>query len=88
VTPDYEPAECQLIDGNLWVKQREQPGWMEMGIIPIPQSRWRVFLYHLCHGLLMHYPLHEVIWFSIRYCNPAEWRTWDGKEMTIMEDST
>lgn len=37
-----------------------------LGIAPRPRNAREGFLYHLCHGLLMRYPLLDVLVFSWR----------------------
>lgn len=50
-----------------WYKLPERDsGWLHLGVCPRPRTTWEVFTYHLCHGLLMRYPLREVLVFSWR----------------------
>ena len=39
--------------------------WIEVGLVPKPTTRFGWFKYHLFHGLLMGYPVHRVIAFSL-----------------------
>lgn len=77
--------DIRRIDGAYWYKAVDADGWMDVGIIPIPRSRWRVFLYHFCHGMLMQYPLIEILKFSITTSNMTHWRSWSGREIERVE---
>lgn len=85
--PDYPVQETLIIDGEVYHRRDYHPDYFDIGIIPIPRTRWRVFLYHFCHGILMQYPLWDVLLFSLRYCDPTEhWRDWDGRDVEIIEE--
>jgi hypothetical protein len=37
---------------------------LELGQAPRPRNSWEGFLYHICHGLIMRYPLWKVLAWS------------------------
>ncbi len=39
--------------------------WTSIGYIPTPQSQFGWFIYHLIHGIVMKYPFHKVLYFSL-----------------------
>lgn len=66
---DYErlnPPDAILLgrrDG-LYLKMIDNPAWLHMGWVPTPKTRFGWFVYHAVHGLLMRYPLWDVLVWS------------------------
>lgn len=50
--------------------------WVGLGVAPVPRGTLRVFLYHLGHGLVMGYPILDVVVFAWRHRNgfDKKWR--------------
>lgn len=57
--------ECRE-DGTVWQEITESPGWIHVGWAPRPNSRLQWFVHHVCHGLLMRYPLRDVVTWAWR----------------------
>lgn len=60
--------DCELIEyeGALYGKlQPPDTDWLNLGLCLAPQTVWQTIVYHFCHGLLMRYPLLDVIRFSL-----------------------
>ena len=53
-------------EGAIWEKWLEDDQWLRMGYVPTPTTRLGWFIYHIVHGLLMHYPLTAVLVWSWR----------------------
>lgn len=69
--PGDEPVIQMMWHDGAWWQQApsESSGYTQLGVAPIPKNRWEGFWHHLFHGLLMGYPLFEIIIFS--WCNRA-----------------
>jgi len=39
--------------------------WISIGLVPKPKTQLGWFVYHMVHGLMMRYPFHRVLAFSI-----------------------
>lgn len=60
-------AEIREYDGRLWQALPDaQSDVITLGVAPAPKTVWQTLVYHVCHGLLMRYPLHEVLVWSWR----------------------
>ena len=59
-------AELRWEDGRWWFALPDDPGIVHLGIAPAPTTTWQTFVYHVCHGLIMHYPLWSVLTWSWR----------------------
>lgn len=59
-------------DGNLYMLCSYHEGWLPVGNIPAPRTRFGWFMYHLIHGLVMRYPLWKVLGFAISNTKPGE----------------
>lgn len=82
--PGREPQQqLRLINGAWWRKVRDSADWLELGICPVPKTRWQVFVYHFCHGTLMQYPFWDVLRFSIANSDPTGWRKRTDKLMNV-----
>jgi hypothetical protein len=65
VKPGSEPAtETTVIDNELWVKYNYGDEWQFLGIAPRPKTVWQTLIYHICNGLLMRYPLWDILVWS------------------------
>lgn len=61
------PAELIEYEGRLWYAVPEPDSdWIHLGVAPMPRTTWQTFVYHVCHGFLMRYPLVDVLVFSWR----------------------
>jgi hypothetical protein len=52
-------------NGKMFVHDIDDEDWLLLGVAPVPKTRLEIFVYHFCHGLLMHYPIIKVLLFSI-----------------------
>jgi hypothetical protein len=68
--PILEIAEGE--DGALYHKVVDDSYWLDVGYIPTPQTVLGWFIYHLIHGLVMGYPVHKVVIFSIVHAWQSE----------------
>lgn len=57
-------AEMRVINGELWVKYDYGDDWQLLGIAPRPKTVWQTLIYHICNGLIMQYPLWDVLLWS------------------------
>lgn len=66
-------------DGT-WDLRVEDDKWLPVGYIPRRRTRLGWFVYHLWHGLSMHYPWYKVLIFSLLYTRPEyiDCRHWEG----------
>ena len=48
----------------------DDPKWLPIGYIPTPKTHLGWFLYHLIHGLVMRYPVHKVLYYSLTNTAP------------------
>lgn len=63
--PGEEPAmSVMFIRGEQWVKIDPSDNWIQLGIAPRPRNEWQNFTHHICHGIIMQYPLLDVIVWS------------------------
>lgn len=62
------PDEVREFDGRLWqvLPDDSQSDVIHLGTAPKPTTVWRTFVYHVCHGLIMQYPLSDVLLWSWR----------------------
>lgn len=58
---------------------------VQLGIAPAPKTLWRNLIYHVCHGLIMQYPLRDVIAFAWRNRYSFQTEMIDGKDMAVFE---
>jgi hypothetical protein len=65
VRPGDEPSTViRPFRGKMWVKYDYGDDWLLMGIAPRPKTVWQTLVYHICHGLIMQYPLRDVLIWS------------------------
>lgn len=87
MTPDNLPERVIAVDedGQQWLLMNGVDGnWIELGIAPAPTTVWQTFIYHFAHGLLMRYPLWDVLKFSWQNRrNFIEAIEYDGELATI-----
>lgn len=62
--------------GELWEKYIHDEKYISLGIAPRPQTRLQAIIYHVCHGLIMRYPLLDILVWS--------WRNRDSFEDKIV----
>lgn len=54
-------------DGNRWyLLPTHDSSFIHLGVAPKPQTAWQNFVYHVAHGLLMHFPLRDILIFAWR----------------------
>lgn len=63
---DLPPAVIGEYDGRLWYLLPDDDTFIHLGIAPRPTTVWQCFVYHVCNGLIMRYPLAKVLVFSWR----------------------
>ena len=56
------------IDGDQYQKVSID-GWVFVGHFPEPKTRLGWFVFHMVHGLMMRYPLHSVIAWSLLHAD-------------------
>jgi hypothetical protein len=49
----------------------ERDEWLPVGYIPRPSTRFGWFVYHVVHGLWMHYPPHKVFGYALANTEPS-----------------
>lgn len=59
-------AQMMLTDNGMYIKVLDDPKWLFMGWVPTPRTDFDWFIYHIMHGLLMRYPLWDVLVWSWR----------------------
>jgi hypothetical protein len=57
-------AEIRWLDGRWWQELPGDDEWVHLGFCPAPTNAWQTFCYHVWHGLLMRYPLWDILTFS------------------------
>lgn len=63
-------------DGATRYVEIEPWEWVGLGVAPRPRGPLRVFVYHLGHGLVMGYPLHDILVFAWRNRKTSFGETW------------
>jgi hypothetical protein len=64
----YPGLTLDYHDGVWWQEcYTKHEGWFPLGIAPLPETTWQTFVYHICHGLIMHYPLISCIAYAWKY---------------------
>lgn len=61
---EHPPLETRLVRGKLWVQYPDNPDLIFLGTAPVPRNAWETFVYHVCHGMIMRYPLRDVLIWS------------------------
>lgn len=66
--PGNEPVAKIIMrrDGYYFKLPEFNSEWIHLGIAPVPRNVRQTFIYHLCNGLLMQYPLWSVIRYAWR----------------------
>lgn len=64
-------------DGAVRDMKIEPWEWVGMGVAPRPRGPWRVFLYHVGHGLVMGYPAVDILSFAWRNRKNTFGETWE-----------
>lgn len=60
-------TEIREYDGRLWrVLPDAQSDTIDLGVAPMPKTVWQTLVYHICHGVIMRYPLIDVLVWSWR----------------------
>jgi hypothetical protein len=65
----HPPTETKIIKGELWIKYPQSPDILSLGVAPVPRNARETFIYHVCHGLIMRYPLIDILVWSWRNRN-------------------
>lgn len=63
---DVPPVRVKYWRGKQWREVPDGPDWIFLGIAPTPQTTWQALLYHILHGLIMRYPIADVLRWSWR----------------------
>lgn len=58
---------------------------VQLGIAPAPKTLRQNLIYHICHGILMHYPLRDVLAFAWRNRYSYLTEMIDGEDMAVFE---
>lgn len=58
---------------------------VHLGIAPAPKTLWRNLIHHFCHGLIMQFPLWDVIAFTWRNRYSFQTEMIDGEELAVFE---
>jgi len=64
---DLPPAQLLYWDGALWRRvpaDQMAATHIDLGVAPMPTTVRQALVYHVCHGLLMRYPILDVLRFS------------------------
>jgi hypothetical protein len=59
-----EPTVIRRFKGDWWIKQPKDENVIFLGIAPKPRNHTEAFIHHICHGLMMRYPLKDVLVWS------------------------
>lgn len=60
-------ADYEFCEDECWYKLPGlKSGWIHLGVAPIPRTVPQTIVYHVANGLLMHYPIVDVLSFSWR----------------------
>lgn len=57
---------AMLMEDGLYFREIEGDYWLPVGYIPCPRTRLGWFIYHVVHGLAMHYRLFPVLVYAFR----------------------
>lgn len=63
---ELPPADLIEHDGRLWFALPDDDTVIHLGVAPAPTTVWQTLVYHICHGLIMHYSLWSVLAWSWR----------------------
>lgn len=63
--PGQEPStDVMFIRNKQWVCVDYGQDWVHLGIAPRPKTQWQAFIHHIAHGVLMNYPVWDVLVWS------------------------
>lgn len=62
---DWPYPRMEYRDGTWWLELPDTQDWRHLGWGPRPRTRARRFIGHVCHGVLMGYPLRAVLAFAL-----------------------
>lgn len=65
-------AELREIDGRWWQELPDDSRYVHLGFCPTPTGARQTFIHHMCHGIMMGYPLFDVLAYAWRHRYPAQ----------------
>ena len=74
-------------DGKQYEELLDDSDWISFGYAPRPATRLGWFVYHIAHGLLMHYPLRSVLAFALLNSPPPPDKRSSEIQTTTMKDN-
>jgi hypothetical protein len=60
----HTPHVIRRLKGEWWVKMPSDEQTVFLGTAPKPRNQFEAFIHHVCHGLMMRYPLKDVLVWS------------------------